>query len=101
MAARAGVEPTTLRLKAIDSTNAPPCPTNNNKYAYRIRKRIAMSLWGQSPTTTTIIIVLLIKNISPGTLGGSYYKVSQISDPPLKHIILSNYRYLTISRPTV
>src|SRR6218665_1972529 len=25
MAARAGVEPTTLRLKAIDSTNAPPC----------------------------------------------------------------------------
>src|SRR6218665_1758228 len=26
MAARAGVEPTTLRLKAIDSTNAPPCP---------------------------------------------------------------------------
>src|SRR6218665_614422 len=36
MAARAGVEPTTLRLKAIDSTKAPPCPTckhmfNNNK----------------------------------------------------------------------
>src|SRR6218665_1521036 len=27
MAARAGVEPTTLRLKAIDSTKAPPCPT--------------------------------------------------------------------------
>src|SRR6218665_858299 len=26
MAARAGVEPTTLRLKAIDSTKAPPCP---------------------------------------------------------------------------
>ena len=25
--ARAGVEPTTLRLKAIDSTNAPPRPT--------------------------------------------------------------------------
>src|SRR6218665_225876 len=25
MAARARVEPTTLRLKAIDSTNAPPC----------------------------------------------------------------------------
>src|SRR6218665_2389113 len=25
-AARAGVEPTTLRLKAIDSTKAPPCP---------------------------------------------------------------------------
>ena len=25
MAARAGVEPTTLRLKAIDSTKAPPC----------------------------------------------------------------------------
>src|SRR6218665_3155113 len=27
MAARAGVEPTTLRLKAIDSSKAPPCPT--------------------------------------------------------------------------
>src|SRR6218665_2197943 len=27
MPARAGVEPTTLRLKAIDSTKAPPCPT--------------------------------------------------------------------------
>ena len=27
MAARAGVEPTTLRLKAIDATNVPPCPT--------------------------------------------------------------------------
>src|SRR6218665_2260625 len=27
MAARAGVEPTTLRLKAIDSTKAPPCPS--------------------------------------------------------------------------
>src|SRR6218665_3610237 len=27
MAARAGVEPTTLRLKAIDSTKAPPRPT--------------------------------------------------------------------------
>ena len=28
MAARAGVEPTTLRLRVIASTNAPPCPTN-------------------------------------------------------------------------
>src|SRR6218665_210130 len=27
MAARAGVEPTTFRLKAIDSTKAPQCPT--------------------------------------------------------------------------
>ena len=27
MAARAGVEPTTLQLKVIDSTNAPPHPT--------------------------------------------------------------------------
>src|SRR6218665_1393772 len=26
MAARAGVEPTTLRLRVIASTNAPPCP---------------------------------------------------------------------------
>src|SRR6218665_36188 len=31
MAARAGVEPTTLRLKAIDSTKAPPCPTYASK----------------------------------------------------------------------
>ena len=30
MAARSGVEPTTLRLKAIDSTKAPPCPINPN-----------------------------------------------------------------------
>src|SRR6218665_3634526 len=29
MAARAGGEPTTLRLKAIDSTKAPPCPTTS------------------------------------------------------------------------
>src|SRR6218665_1387169 len=28
MAARAGVEPTTLRLKIIDSTKAPPCLTS-------------------------------------------------------------------------
>ena len=28
MAARAGVEPTTLRLRVIASTNAPPFPTN-------------------------------------------------------------------------
>ena len=28
MAARAGVEPTTLRLKVTDSTKAPPCLTN-------------------------------------------------------------------------
>src|SRR6218665_604952 len=27
MAAKAGVEPTTLRLRVIASTNAPPCPT--------------------------------------------------------------------------
>jgi len=27
MAARVGVEPTTLRLKVIDSTNVPPRPT--------------------------------------------------------------------------
>ena len=27
MVVRAGVEPTTLRLKAINSTKAPPCPT--------------------------------------------------------------------------
>ena len=31
MAARAGVEPTTLRLKAIDSTKAPPCSHNRGK----------------------------------------------------------------------
>ena len=31
MAARAGVEPTTLQLKAIDSTKAPPCPTSGGQ----------------------------------------------------------------------
>src|SRR6218665_15977 len=30
MAARAGVEPTNLRLKAIDSTKAPSCPTQTD-----------------------------------------------------------------------
>ena len=29
VAARAGVEPTTLRLRIIDLTNAPPRPTNS------------------------------------------------------------------------
>ena len=29
MAARAGVEPTTLQLKVIISTKAPPCPTSD------------------------------------------------------------------------
>ena len=29
MAARAGIEPTTLRLKVIDSTNAPPRPVHS------------------------------------------------------------------------
>ena len=28
MVARAGVEPATLRMKGVDSTNAPPLPTN-------------------------------------------------------------------------
>src|SRR6218665_1501612 len=32
MVARAGVEPTTLRLKAIDSTKAPPCPTQPRRH---------------------------------------------------------------------
>src|SRR6218665_78080 len=35
MAARAGVEPTTLWLKAIDSTKAPPCPILSiHSYSY-------------------------------------------------------------------
>src|SRR6218665_2956156 len=34
MAARAGVEPTTLRLKAIDSTKAPPCPNTMHHPLY-------------------------------------------------------------------
>src|SRR6218665_2181721 len=36
MADRAGVEPTTLRLKAIDSTKAPPCPRNVVTYIMHI-----------------------------------------------------------------
>ena len=35
MTARAGIEPTTLRLKAIDSTKAPPCPTILSHRMYR------------------------------------------------------------------
>ena len=35
MAARAGVEPTTLWLKAIDSTKAPPCPTPSASKHFR------------------------------------------------------------------
>src|SRR6218665_3612889 len=40
MAARAGVEPTTLRLRVISSTNAPPCPTTSSSRigASRYRK---------------------------------------------------------------
>src|SRR6218665_2968410 len=34
MAARAGVEPTTLRLKVTDSTKAPPCLTNSCTFIY-------------------------------------------------------------------
>ena len=39
MAARVGVEPTTLRLKAIDSTKAPPCPTaySNDVLEYAVQ----------------------------------------------------------------
>src|SRR6218665_831955 len=35
MAPRTGVEPTTLRLKAIDLTKAPPCPIN-----YRVNRSL-------------------------------------------------------------
>src|SRR6218665_1731340 len=35
MAARAGVEPTTLRLRVIASTNAPPCPTLSSWLQWR------------------------------------------------------------------
>ena len=38
MAARAGVEPTTLRLKAIDSIKAPPCPTRSPRCSYKNHK---------------------------------------------------------------
>src|SRR6218665_2018830 len=34
MAARAGVEPTTLRLRVIASTNAPPCPDSLIHHRY-------------------------------------------------------------------
>src|SRR6218665_3494595 len=36
MAARAGGEPTTLRLKVIDSTKAPPCPTSINMSIFKL-----------------------------------------------------------------
>ena len=41
MAARAGVEPTTLRLKVIASTNAPRRPTTNRK----IEQRLGLNFW--------------------------------------------------------
>src|SRR6218665_2581154 len=44
MAARAGVEPTTLRLKAIDSTKAPPCPTGGDQIHVGSSSRIHNSL---------------------------------------------------------
>src|SRR6218665_2051897 len=34
MAARAGVEPTTLRLRVVASTNAPPCPVWPLQYIF-------------------------------------------------------------------
>ena len=54
MAGRAGVEPTTLRLKAIDSTKAPPCPTYVSSlwpviipifYAFGPRLNVIEDLW--------------------------------------------------------
>ena len=42
MAARAEVEPTTLRLKAIDSTKAPPCPTNVETFRKQVTNQNAI-----------------------------------------------------------
>src|SRR6218665_141083 len=39
MAARAGVEPTTLRLRVIASTNAPPCPTKIKGWNYKSQQK--------------------------------------------------------------
>ena len=47
MAARAGFEPTTLRLKVIDSSNAPPRPTSFSTHASCPR---AFSLQADTPT---------------------------------------------------
>ena len=44
MAARAGVEPTTLRLRVIASTNAPPCPTVAH-YVIRVLLYELLSHW--------------------------------------------------------
>ena len=44
VAARAGVEPTTLRLKAIDSTNAPSRPTQCIMYTQRIHNIVYLCI---------------------------------------------------------
>src|SRR6218665_530048 len=44
MAARAGVEPTTIRLRVIASTNAPPCPTMRH-HVPRMRHHVPLILY--------------------------------------------------------
>src|SRR6218665_3346339 len=49
MAARAGVEPTTLQLRVIASSNAPPCPTSQLNDVAR---------------SHNLILVLMLKDLS-------------------------------------
>src|SRR6218665_259433 len=51
MAARAGVEPTTLRLRVIASTNAPPCPTKYNVGLHYNRLAASCDVSFHSPFT--------------------------------------------------
>ena len=62
MAARAGVEPTTLRLKAIDSTKAPPCPT------FAIWVRTSFRCIEQ------MMVILWIKGSFEGSIGVDHWK---------------------------
>src|SRR6218665_3929414 len=43
--ARAGVEPTTVRLRVIDLTNAPPRPTVAGEFSTRLVLELGDNLW--------------------------------------------------------
>ena len=69
VAARAGVEPTTLRLKVIDSTKAPPRPTTYHIYATRQKRAFSIvgpSVWNGLPSDLRSL---------PRDLSRSFYKL--------------------------
>ena len=80
MAARAGVEPSTLRLKAIDSTNAPPRPANTlfntgGPYAHRGFERWLDQGTGMSTAVQQLDNVLLDKKLLVGMTDDCGFKL--------------------------